>query len=427
MKTTLKSVLPAFLVIVFILGVAFILPKVVSADYTVIDGDCFSTATTDPLIFSEPTIDTNGNVYVTALDDFNPALQLTYFPIDDTGDPCQYRDIGLTAVGVASLVAVGDQFGLRWVDADTIEFYNFTTATALSSQVHITAIEPSWYSNGWYFSGAHGVTTDFTMANYHIYRNASIEWQQPNFYDGMTTADFNQWWVCVVVTSDIEAYYIDIEYGDTTDTDDYSDNTNTQFGNFPTYNQSFTGCHLVDKETALTSGTWYAKAVLYNNLAEIVGVTEVIEINITSGTPIDGVPAGDPSDPDGSKYADCDNFNNVIRKYGCQIMVWAFVPNQSTLTEYQGLREDLETVAPFSYYFQVEEAVSGFESSTGTIPTLTITNDALAMETEIFSPNTLDDYISPSTLSVLRTIMEVVLYLAFFSFVIYEVKHIYKK
>jgi len=113
----------------------------------------------------------------------------------------------------------------------------------------------------------------------------------------------------------------------------------------------------------------------------------------------------------------------------CKTVAFLFVPSEDSMANLATIRTTSETVAPFSYFLQIQTALSDYSGTTGTIPTLTITTDigGNAVSSEIFSPDTLEEYVSPTTLGIFRTLMAVVLYLAFITLVWTQSSRLFNK
>lgn len=112
----------------------------------------------------------------------------------------------------------------------------------------------------------------------------------------------------------------------------------------------------------------------------------------------------------------------------CKAMYAVFVPDRSHLNDLSNLQTDIQTAAPFSYFYQIETAMTTLPTGSSTLPTLTLTTGgAIPLSVDMLSPTTIDAYTSSGTRSALRTLIEVSLYLSFVFMVYMTVSRMFRK
>lgn len=242
-----------------------------------------------------------------------------------------------------------------------------------------------------------------------------IYWQQPNFRNGFTSPDFEQWWLCVDIPDSVaaDAYYIKVFYGETEDLPVYAmlDDTSQSFGTFPRYyGATYNICHLIDKTYDLEPEYWSAAAELYDQNDNLIAETGRIDFTIVAGPKVQ-VPAGLPVTSDIDRYKMCQRFSvtwftimgvkvpNPIYE-GCYLIALLFVFDNNLLIAEQEATKDLffEQV-PFAYFFVVRSNIEQISTIAEPANTeisldLPIFSDPVIIDVDFFNNELIDTYVN---------------------------------
>jgi len=419
MATNLKlyalfSVLFMFFAIVFF----FTISNLARADYT-LDTGC--------------TFDNEGTNY-SGISPFGPdgllsinntegslSTDIYLYPVDDA---CDYTG---SSVGINTSIPEGVEFGVRFDSPTSFKFWNFTDNEQIGTTQAFTPGAKGFSLNVYQASDPSNQNRKSNSYSFNIGEPA-VSFKNPPFTDGLETPDFQNWHICVNLPANHG--YENMSYAVTYEDDELIaiDSSLTKSIS-PT--DAYIACELLPKSEDLLEGSYLASINLYGDYSNIFH-TNIYYFEIVAGAQI-LVPASDTSPSKTNAINNCLSSGGIIDSIysvGCKLVVTLFYPSDTALAEFGTIRENLLVKAPFSYFYQVTDALSGVTGSTGTIPTLTIstgTATAVDLDVDIFSPDTLNQYTSPTVRGLLRTLMEVVLYLAFFGFCLYEARKLFNK
>jgi hypothetical protein len=184
------------------------------------------------------------------------------------------------------------------------------------------------------------------------------------------------------------------------------------------------------KTIPLTAEDWTARAWLVDqDGTTVIAQTSTITFTVTSGTATTYATAPPPTTDDFT--ADCTSDGSTIgdiKSAFCTTVRDLFVPSSDALSQYSTLPAMFQTHAPFSYFYNVKDAITNLDPSSSDISGLTITTGgAIPISVDMFSSTTIDKYTSSGTRATLRTLIQYSLYLAFVYLVFHEVRKLFRK
>lgn len=114
----------------------------------------------------------------------------------------------------------------------------------------------------------------------------------------------------------------------------------------------------ITKTNALTAGTWYAQATLYNSTStysfldtDAVATTTVLNWNI-GATPTSTI------------ISSCDTQTGTVEHAVCVSLDFLFTPSSAVLLRYTDLKNDIQDKPPFGYWGAVSTAFNNISAST---------------------------------------------------------------
>lgn len=341
------------------------------------------------------------------------------------------------------------EIGIKWESPTRFRYWDFTDNEIIQrgdlppeahNPVDFTSIDPAEYAGGFVFRiGVYGggiiaESPSFSMSG----GTQPLKFQAPPFVQNFTSPDFKDWWVCVNLpsTHTYTGYKIEIAYGLVGDAYTMLDDTSA-IGTIPiTPGRAVNECPLIGQLAnggTIEPGEYNAQAYLYDQDGNPIYETSVLHFTITTGDEVLTPPTGGGTDGKTTALANCITDGGIvdsIYEVGCKLVINLFYPSATSMNKFTELREDLETKAPFSYFYQVYDGFSELSGTAGTIPTLEITTGTatpIDIDVDLLSPTTISQYYNGTLATTMRTLMQVVLYLAFISFILYESRKLFNK
>ena len=281
-----------------------------------------------------------------------------------------------------------------------------------------------------------------------------IIFANPPFSNGFTSPDFSNWSECVYIDktalvqngyipnyqSSADGYFIVTGIGTGTSTPTMFDDTRNMWSSttpyyMPTTQPITSECPITTKTASLSAGNYNAIAGLYfhDNATGSFGdyfiaSSTPLNFTIVSGTPVQ-YPNQAPVSIATCPATGITFFGNDLGQAGCELMQYLFVPPQSILNQALNFQAILTQHAPFSYFYDLQSSFTNITQSSTSVIGLTLimpTNTPISFSVDMFSANTINHFLTPSSASALRNVVKWSLYLAFASMVIWEVRKLFR-
>lgn len=261
-----------------------------------------------------------------------------------------------------------------------------------------------------------------------------IAWNS-NFYNYRFTPDFDYWQVKLNVAGlSINDYYYTVAYGETNPTD-YLDTSATR-------EKSSLRLDSLAKANDLVPDSYVAVARLYDGNDNLIHETPTISFTITAGdkiyTPVGTAPSRTENISTVKEQANqsCLEVPAILDIAGvrqayigaCKFAVFLVYPEQETIDEFYAIPENLQTHAPFSYFYEVKTMFESIETEATEMPEITFEiGGALPVEATVFSEDSIDTYTSGGFSTKIRTAIGAMLWFGFIMLVIYEWRKLFHK
>jgi len=319
---------------------------------------------------------------------------------------------------------------------------NFTDANIIGAQTAGTYTQPANYTGGTSITGRDINNDGGTNFYPKTFFNGSgvgagiFGWQTPPFSDFLVSPDFLNWQVFTdgIVSPPTTGFYFTVSYGTSTPYGVGFDSSLSSVGVFPvpagtTTVQSF----LAPKTASTTPGNYQALLTFYDQSNATITQSSVLHFTITSGAAVMLPSSGAGG---GAAIANCGPtafslFSVDFGKGMCDLTRFLFVPNQDALNQWTNTKLLMSQKAPFSYLYEVGNDLTSLPTTTtATISPLTLSvasGTAMHISFDAFSSDTIDKYTSSTSRSLVRTLIQWSLYLAFLSMIILEVRKLFAK
>ena len=190
----------------------------------------------------------------------------------------------------------------------------------------------------------------------------------------------------------------------------------------------------VPKSVSLSPGSYHVVYTLYSadtNDNAALGRTSYVSFTVTAGQQTDVPPPPaiiTPTTPVCST-TDTSLLGNINTGF-CKAFNFLFTPSAGTLNQFNNLPNKFQTVAPFSYFYEIYSVFFNIPTSGDTtMATLTLTTGTATgvnITWDMFSPTTVEKYTSAPVRSALRSIVLVSLSLSFLYMVFTQTRHLFK-
>lgn len=372
--------------------------------------------------------DSDGGTFTVQLVALTPST--TYFPANETYSTSELQD------------EVGTEFEFTFPIEDTVDFETDTFTQLFVTKTDGTSIRSAYGSGDTTHEVFFGAGTVRGWYKINDFNDPQLVFLSPS--DDRRGTDFQNF-AFTSNPADIDSgtYRIKIGYG-LDNTDDFTD--------YSEFTYFFSGLIYdwipVEKTNALTADDGYkARACLEDETETEIFCTDVITFDILGGTTTEyftgtGVIGGgvgiDPQTLCGTTNFAIPEFDLALGytfpriDFGqgvCKTVAFLFVPKQETMENFSSIKTQLETKAPFSYFVQAKEIVDDVTGTTGTFPTLALATNLGQgdIDFDMLSPTTIPQYVGSTTVTLLRFLMVVSLYLGFLGLVIYETRKLFHK
>lgn len=317
----------------------------------------------------------------------------------------------------------------NWVDAEILSPYSSSELSS-SSQ---TGLGTSW-----------ALKFSLFVDNACAIGQNCITWQNPPMSNNFTSPDFLNWLVCPNLqtgqSGNSIGHFYKIYYGTSTTTMTNLDNSFLTFGYYPTNSIPYNTCEPVIKSQSLATGTYYSVIELYTHSYfggdTFVASSTILKFNIVSGTtgtyPNQSVAL--PTQNCGPTDFNIDfGVGSVDFGLGlCKTARFLFYPPDGVSNLFSRLSEENKTKIPISYFYEMKAIVDSVGSGTpASLPAVKIQTSATSsipnLNIEIFSTSTIAAATSRGGFSGLRTVANVVLWVAWGFLMLQTGLHLFKR
>lgn len=338
--------------------------------------------------------------------------------------------------------------------------FNLSTTTALTSGsvwvAHngvISCGTGSW--NGWDFSGSASDTTYWGKLYASVIPEVKLNFT-PNVYGvsidiiepqaNTTTTNFSYWIVSGIGngagTYETGVIYYDMtEFGINSTTPTYTDRGTSYTTSTP---GTFSFNNRIQKKVDLNPNDAYEAYAYLMRGIDILATSSPIQFGARVGVPstypstystsTSGITFGTntPVSLWNDDWCKDTSFSVLGADFGkgiCKVFAFLFVPGEYVNLQYEKFVDVLQYHAPFSYFYDMNNAISNLSPTTTAMSSLTLstgTSTPIQVSFSAISSSTIDKYTTSTSRSLIRTLVESLLYLAFGFMVIIEARHLFK-
>lgn len=316
--------------------------------------------------------------------------------------------------------------------------------SALSAGKGITYYQPSPGNDA--FNQSYMLRIAVNSGGFPI--NPDISFKTPAFTEGMTTPDFKNWFVCMNIPAPhtLTAFDFSVDYGTSTPNlhrDLFSDDFGQNLVPLPSTKNLSNNCLLLTKSASTTPGTYVAIATLFDENNATITQSSLLNFSITNGNvvPLPNNDIGNLFQAPKLAVVPCGptdfsiNFGVGAVDFGqglCNTARFLFVPPDGVSNLFSELAEENKTKIPISYFYEMKTIVDGVASGTpASLPAVKIQTSATSsipnLNIEIFSTSTIAAATSRGGFSGLRTVANVVLWVAWGFLMLQTGLHLFKR
>lgn len=249
---------------------------------------------------------------------YKDATCVTKLGLRDSNGSWHFSTTGFTNQGITSSNDSYTDVLFTWSGADLVNLSNtsitafgFPTGWSNCDNENGIVMHAENSSGDWY---AILETSNDASVNY-------VDWNSPQFFNGMQTADFQNWWVVANIvngassSSGSNGYYVVVHSGTSTSSMNTLDSTMDTVGKIPIYSLPLNDSVMIAKSaTTAPDTTLYAYATLHrlnsSGSTEQIATSSVISIKITAGELV--LEPGTPNYP--KEYTGTDKYRKIFQK-----------------------------------------------------------------------------------------------------------------